>query len=307
MRLFIIGNGFDRAHELNTAFDPDFKIIANKYELYNFWDIYQTHCDNIWSDFENNLAHPDFNSLEEIFNDYEPDYYSNRESDRNAIITQVDLNGNLTRSLYEFADNAEKQLANTKPLLKFQSEFIGNDLFINFNYTHTLEKLYNINKSNVLHIHGEVGMNNLILGYPEKDYSPKKYYYDIRGKGIGPYQEVDYKTHIDNIHNDGLLDYYTYTACCNLIKKTESFSKQPQTKTFLDFINNHEIKIILILGHSCNIDFDYFKLLQNHFTHAKWIFIYYDSKTRYNMVNMISRFDIKDYELVKDNEYFMEK
>ena len=67
MRLFIIGNGFDKAHNLNTDFDPDFKIIANKYELYNFWDIYQTQDDNIWSDFENNLAHHDFNSLEEIF------------------------------------------------------------------------------------------------------------------------------------------------------------------------------------------------------------------------------------------------
>ena len=307
MRLFIIGNGFDRAHKLPTKFDPHFKTIANQYELNNFWEIYQNQSDNIWSDFENSLAYPDFNALEEIFNGYEPDYYSDRESDRNAIITQVDLNGNLTRYLYEFANNAEKQLAKIKPLLKFEYEFLENDLFITFNYTHTLEKLYRINESRVLHIHGEVGMNNLILGYPEKDYSPKKYYYDIRGKGIGPYQEVDYQTHIDNIHNNGILDYYTYTACCDLIKKTKSFSKQTQTKTFLDFINNHEIKIILILGHSCNIDFDYFKLLQNQFPQAKWIFIYYDSKTRINMVNMISRFDIKNFELVKDNEYFDEE
>ena len=84
--------------------------------------------------------------------------------------------------------------------------------------------------TDTLHIHGEVGMNNLILGYPEKDYSPKKYYYDIRGKGICPYQEVDYKTHIENIHNDGLLDYYTYTACCNLIKKQSHFLNNPKQK-----------------------------------------------------------------------------
>lgn len=106
MRLFIIGNGFDIAHNLPTKFDPHFKTIANQYELYSFWDIYQTQNENIWSDFENSLAHPNFNFLEEIFNGYEPDYYSNKESDRNAIITQVDLNGNLARSLYEFANNA---------------------------------------------------------------------------------------------------------------------------------------------------------------------------------------------------------
>ena len=193
MRLFIIGNGFDRAHDLPTRFDLHFKTIANQYELYNFWDIYQTQNVNIWSDFENNLAHPDFNTLEEIFNGYEPDYYSDRESNRNAIITQIDLNGNLYRSLYEFANNAERQLVNTNPLSKFEFEFSINDLFITFNYTHTLEKLYNIDKSRILHIHGEVGQNNLILGYPEKDYSPEKYYFDVRGKGNGPFRKIDYQ------------------------------------------------------------------------------------------------------------------
>ena len=127
MRLFIIGNGFDIAHKLPTKFDPDFKIIASKNEIEKFWEeIYQTHNKDIWSDFENSLAHPDFNTLEEIFNSYEPDFYSDRESDRNAIITQVDLNGNLTRSLYEFANNAEKQLVNTNPLLKYKAEFTKN-------------------------------------------------------------------------------------------------------------------------------------------------------------------------------------
>ncbi len=59
------------------------------------------------------------------------------------------------------------------------------------NYTHTLEMLYGINKDKVLHIHGEVGANNLILGYPEENYQPEKYYYDVRQKGRGPYREVD--------------------------------------------------------------------------------------------------------------------
>lgn len=304
MRLFILGNGFDISHNLPTRFDSDFKKIAKKHETVNFWEeVYQTHNNNIWSDFENSLAHPDFNSLEEIFNGYEPDYYSDRESDRNAIITQVDLNGNLTRSLYEFADNAEKQLTNTKPLSKFKSKFDKNDLFINFNYTHTLEKLYNINKSRILHVHGEVGKNNLIMGYPEKDYSPEKYYFDIRGKGTGPYQKVDFQIYVDNKHNDGLLDYYTYKACCDLIEKTKSFSKQTQTNTFLDFLNNHDIQTIVILGHSCKIDFDYFQLLLNQFPKAKWFFIYYDTKTKKDMKKMISQLEMKDFKFVKYSDF----
>ncbi len=304
MRLFIIGNGFDIAHNLPTKFDPHFKTIANQYELYSFWDIYQTQNENIWSDFENSLAHPNFNFLEEIFNGYEPDYYSNKESDRNAIITQVDLNGNLARSLYEFANNAEKQLANIQPLSRFKSEFTWKDVFVSFNYTHTLEKLYNIDKVNVLHIHGEVGQNNLLLGYPEKDYSPEKYYFDARGKGVGPFVESNYQKYLDEKYMDGLLDFYTYTACCDLIKKTKSFSKKTQGNTFRNFLNAVKIQKIIIFGHSCNIDFDYFQLLLKQFPYAEWLFIYYDTKTRNNMERMISEFGIKNYELIGASNYF---
>lgn len=113
-KLFIIGNGFDLAHNLPTRFNPDFMNFALKYEQDNFWDLYQTRDDNIWTDFENLLSYPDFNSLEEIFDGYAPDYLSDRESDRDAIIFQVDLNGNLKDALYEFASNAENFLNNTQ-------------------------------------------------------------------------------------------------------------------------------------------------------------------------------------------------
>ena len=82
-KLFIIGNGFDREHKLPTAYDPHFKEIAEKIEQISyFWDIYQSREVDIWANFENCLAHPDFNSLEEIFDGYAPDYASEYEKDR---------------------------------------------------------------------------------------------------------------------------------------------------------------------------------------------------------------------------------
>lgn len=60
-RLFIIGNGFDRDHSLPTAYNPHFKEIAERTEQTSyFWDIYQSREVDIWADFENCLAHPDF-------------------------------------------------------------------------------------------------------------------------------------------------------------------------------------------------------------------------------------------------------
>lgn len=41
-KLFVIGNGFDLAHNLPTRFDPDFKNIATKCESESFWELYQT-------------------------------------------------------------------------------------------------------------------------------------------------------------------------------------------------------------------------------------------------------------------------
>lgn len=35
-KLYILGNGFDLAHDLPTRFDPNFKDIAQKYEQYDY-------------------------------------------------------------------------------------------------------------------------------------------------------------------------------------------------------------------------------------------------------------------------------
>ena len=64
MKLFIIGNGFDLEHNLPTSFENNFKSIAEKNEqITDFWDMYQSSNPNIGSDFENCLAHPNFNDL----------------------------------------------------------------------------------------------------------------------------------------------------------------------------------------------------------------------------------------------------
>lgn len=198
-KLFIIGNGFDLAHNLPTRFDPDFRNIARKHEQGNFWDLYQSRKNDIWSDFENLLGCPDFNTIEEIFYGYEPDYFSDRESDRDSIILQVELNGKLQDALYEFADNAEESLCNIQAN-DFMEQILDSDgYYISFNYTHTLEDIYDIPWEQILHIHGEVGENNLVLGYTKGNFAPEKYSYDVRGKGRGSYIEIEIEDYINCI------------------------------------------------------------------------------------------------------------
>ena len=286
-KLFIIGNGFDLAHNLPTKFNPYFMNFARKYEQDNFWDLYQTREDNIWSDFENLLSYPDFNTLEEIFDGYTPDYLSDRESDRDGIICQVELNGNLHDALYEFANNAEEYLSNIQSNTFFDQILDSDGYYINFNYTHTLEDIYYIPSKQILHIHGEVEKNNLKLGYPQGNFKPEKYLYDVRAKGRGPYAEMETEDYINSIE-----DYYVRTAYDGLLNKCKSFYKEIELDILKDFLDENRciIEEIVIYGHSCAIDFEYFRYLSIRYSNAYWKF-YVKGTEQENNVNYI----IKEY------------
>lgn len=295
-KLFIIGNGFDTAHHLPTKFDPHFKDIAMKYEHDNFWDLYQSCENDIWSDFENLLARPDFNCLEEIFYGYGPDYSSDRESDRNSIIYQVELNGRLQEALCEFANNADESLSDAQPDDIIKRILNQDGYYITFNYTHTLEKLYSIPSDNILHIHGEAGKNNLVLGYPKGNFTPEKYRYDIREKGRGTYLEMEIEKYID-----GIEDYYIQTAYEDLFNKCKSFNKKIKIALVKDFLdkNQCEIEEIIVYGHSCAIDFDYFSYLNTRYPNAHWKFYIKDGKQHSNVQNLIKKYSVKNTEILE--------
>lgn len=294
-KIYLIGNGFDLAHGLPTRFDPDFKNIAQKYEQDKFWDLYQSREDDIWSDFENLLGCPNFNNLEEIFSAYGPDYLSDRESDRDSISYQVDLNGNLRDSLLEFVDQAEKFLHNIQ-VKDFIKRILDPDgYYITFNYTHVLEELYDITWDQVLHIHGEAGKDNLELGYPEGNFTPEKYSYDARGKGRGPYVETEIENYIEDIE-----DYNVKKAYSKLVEKCESFKKKNKLELLKDFLDKNQCKIeeIIVYGHSCAIDFDYFNYLNTRYFNAFWKFYVRGEEQEHNVRNLIREYNIKNAEYV---------
>ena len=295
-KLFIIGNGFDIAHNLPTRFDPDFKNIALKYEQDNFWELYQTCKDDIWSDFENLLGCPDFNALEAIFDGYAPDYLSDRESDRDSIIVQVDLNGKLRDALSEFADAADKHLHHVRANESIAQLIELNGYYITFNYTHTLEKVYGIANEHVLHVHGESGQNNLDLGYPEGAFAPEKYYYDIRGKGRGPYREVEVEEYINDIE-----DYYVRTAYEQLIAKCKSFYKKIRVDVLQEFLSaiTCDIEEIIVYGHSCAIDFAYFNYINAHFPTVPRMFYARGPEQENNVRNLIKNIGIINADIIR--------
>lgn len=288
-KLYIIGNGFDIAHGLPTNFKPDFKKIAENIESIDcFWDLYQSRNNDIWSDFENLLAHPDFNYLEEIFNNSYPDYSSDHESDRDGIITQVDLHGQLNIALDKFASNAEKKLKEIDKSAAYDELLDKDGHFLTFNYTHTLEKLYDISPQNVLHIHGEFGQKNLLLGYPEGHFDPEEYGFDVTQKGRY-YRSLSISEYVDQIS-----DYYTRTAYENLLDKVRGFNKSILISDLQKFLGDFSIRQIHVIGHSYKIDFEYFKYLNEKYPIAEWTFMYHTDEDDGNARKLVSNLSISN-------------
>lgn len=195
-KLFIIGNGFDLAHGLPTAYDCFHSYLQEAYpdaneeytgvpwasmgrhgeEVYDKNDVVgylmclmsRTANEN-WSDFEEALGCLDFSydlfdPSEFTDRDGEPDYahtvYNNEDQ-------ASQLAGCVPQILDLFSEWAETiDVTGASPIAEFRRLIDpSHDLFLNFNYTHTLEKLYGIH--NVCHIHGTLG-ETLLVGHGAK-------------------------------------------------------------------------------------------------------------------------------------------
>ncbi|MDW3910801.1 AbiH family protein [Staphylococcus saprophyticus] len=162
-RLFVIGNGFDMAHNLSTSFEEFKKYIENrinkskKKEKENLFSIYAIlnsaegsyNCKtNIlkdsdsseWNLFETILAY--IGSLNES------EEYCKENSFRNDMLQEnvlIDLQSLFTQWINSIDEHSTRRTR----------LFKNDDLFLNFNYTKTLQKNYRFSvcNKNINHIH----------------------------------------------------------------------------------------------------------------------------------------------------------
>ena len=84
----------------------------------------------------------------------------------------------------------------------------------------------------ILHIHGEVGKNNLKLGYTKGNFIPEKYSFDFRKKRRGPYIDME----IDEYINNHIDDFYVRTAYIELLDKCKKFYKEVEIELLEKFL-----------------------------------------------------------------------
>lgn len=169
-RLYIIGNGFDIHHDINSSYRAFESWLLKTKRLKNFDDVQEYfQCEDFWSSFEENLGAFDYISFaQDVSADNLPDMTS-----EHADVTRSDARCEVENRL----DDWNKTIWGAFPawLNQLQSPNLekkinintSDSLFLNFNYTLTLENLYGIESDNIIHIHGKQGDSpgKLLLGH----------------------------------------------------------------------------------------------------------------------------------------------
>lgn len=175
--LYVIGNGFDRHHQMATSywdFRKHLQLHHNDiYDLLN--DYFPTYDeDDFWSHFEERLANFDAETLvensehlivpygaEDWSDSYHHDYAYELENVVKAL--SKDLLAAFTQWVRQLTipswDSLTVKRARIDPAARF----------INFNYTPTLQHLYAVPDARVWHIHGSAALSGpLVLGHAWK-------------------------------------------------------------------------------------------------------------------------------------------
>lgn len=169
-RLYIIGNGFDIHHGINSSYKEFESWLKKAGRLRDIDEILEYFkCEDLWSSFEENLGSFDYSTFaQDISEDNLPDMASEHaDATRSDAMCEVenrldDFRKIIWGSLPEWL----KQLKLPDPKKKVNLDS-SEAAFLNFNYTLTLENLYNVSPNAVVHIHGMMGDTDggLLLGH----------------------------------------------------------------------------------------------------------------------------------------------
>ncbi len=276
MKLFIIGNGFDRGHGLPTGYWDFRNYLENLYPefLYAFeqhYEIYPRTDDAakkklLWNELETNLANIDEDVIIE-----------------NAVSIDMNLESGdigIEDTLYDYFTEEYKYMEQLAKYLKQwvrtirikgiqqKTDFINkvdDAIYITFNYTAVLETVYGIDEKKIIHIHGSLRQRDSepVLGHGNADKIDK-----IQEKLQDAEREYDEKEmSICRV----VKDYYRQT-----FKDTNRYMYK------ISYIQWEEIDEIIVIGHSvAGVDTTYFRYI-DLFTKKKirWKVYYYSNNER---------------------------
>lgn len=238
--LFIIGNGFDIAHDIKSCYKDyhDWLLQHDYHEFVAYMEsMFPTIKDGeqlLWKDFEEAIGRYDSKQIHER-------YFQGVDSCQYAKETQL----RVTERIKPFVDMIPQRLIEWARDISFpcspQYEGLTHDSkYLTFNYTKVLENVYGINPCNICHIHGCIDDDKIIVGHNHKR---------------NPQDEDDNQFNIEMSRRN----------IVELMNKNE--------KPVMDIIQNnaaffnslYDIQRIIVIGHSmAEVDMPYFEEITKH-------------------------------------------
>ena len=298
MNLYIIGNGFDKAHGLKTDYwefrnyletkHLDFLLSFEKmYDIewldsseYGYTEESQKRWENrvylkLWEEFERFIGSPNIQSM--------LDYSTSVLNDMDLDSGNYGIKGTLDehwRSEFgfvnHFQDYIKEWIINTVDLStvkckKVELQNNTDDIFLNFNYTNVLEEVYNV--EDVLHIHGGIGEYS--------DYDPVMGH--CNKHQIDEYTQ--YATEASEAYDEGnqsiceaVVDYLS-----SLYKDTDHYISI--NKWFFNKIKSVE-KVIIFGWSAGEVDIPYLTQIRNSVPkNVEWDVYYFDQRAYDSLQN----------------------
>lgn len=274
--LYIIGNGFDVYHGLKTRYADFHKFVSEHHtdletSLENYFN-FQVDMDYLWKNFESDLCEfdhkcfiDDLNHLDIMDDSFKPSQCFTLEDDIRQ--QSEELVENLKTALLSWIETVEYPGADQIQtlLLKFEPE----SLFMSFNYTDTIEELYEVPKNNILYLHNNANdySGDLIFGHGEtSEKTPKEDDLDEKGDSR--------RTLFTDAKDAARAPFYA------LQKDTEAVLAD-----HADFFEKlRDVDQIVVLGHSLGkVDWPYFQKIAAHAPTAVWRISYYPAEAETQM------------------------
>ena len=265
--LWIIGNGFDIAHGLNTKYN-NFKEFLNEYnpDLKNVLEDGCNDSDLLWSRFEEALGYLDYDYLLDVYRD-EVDIGLDSPGlcAHNMIQTIVGIRRTLESlpdALNEWISTIDVTDIDQLPLIN--TYMIDSDnYFINFNYTNTLECVYNIDYTHIYYIHGsQYHEDLLVLGHAGPVYPSN--YDEVNGDVIySPSEQaaIDFSM-------DELIELDDEKECIREMLRKDSHESLHNLNQFLERYGS-QINRIISFGFSYGeADMLYIRSIINYFNNT---------------------------------------
>lgn len=306
LHLYVIGNGFDIHHEINSSY-ACFKEWLYKTDpelIQKIDDIYEFCSEEWWSDFENQLASLDIINLSNrISFENAPDLTDEhcdrmQEDAQFAVEYQLEsIYSELKKYFHEWI--MQLNIPNQSRKIKLK---IKDSLFLNFNYTKTLENIYEVDSRKILHIHGCIDDNeDFIIGHGKtyKELEMQNAKKLIKSSENVSKKEITqrYKDYCSNLelHEQWAKDA-AFRGVASLRKPVEELIKKHEC-----FFNSlSSVHNIYVYGLSLSeIDIPYLAEIASKAKHGIWEFSYYSKKDKERIDNFCHKYGIRDYNTVQ--------